>query len=108
MNAWLILLTIFLTALTLAGDVLIKYAIKSDVRAWLLFWSVVLWGVSPYGWYVVLKYERFAIVGAIFSIMSLVGLVIIGLCCFNERLTIKEWVGFSFGLLSIILLSGKI
>lgn len=108
MNNWILLLVVFLSIMLLTGDYCIKYAVgKSN---WLMFLVLagLLWCASIYGWFYTLKENRIAIVGMLFSVVSLIGTVLIGIIGFHERLSITEWVGLAFGIISAILLSGKI
>lgn len=108
MNLGILFLTIFLTGVLLAGDYCIKWSVGSSHKVAFLVMAGFLWCSSIYGWYITVKDERIAIVGALFSVLSLVGTILIGIIGFNEHLTLKEWVGFSLGIVAVILLSGKL
>lgn len=108
MNTYLLILTVAMTLILLCGDYAIKKATQVTNPELLLWFTAVLWVLSIYGWYYIVRTERESIVGAMFSMLSLVGTVLIGIIGFNEQLTTKEWVGFSLGILAIVLLSGKV
>lgn len=108
MDGIILSLVVFLSFILLLGDYMIKYAVGKP--NWFVFLIIagVLWCSSIYGWYYTVKENRIAIVGMLFSIISLVGSVLIGIFAFNEKLTMTEWMGLAFGIMASILLSGKI
>ena len=108
MDGLVILVVVFMSLILLLGDFMIKYAVGKP--NWFVFLIIAgaLWCSSIYGWYYTVKENRIAIVGMLFSIISLVGSVLIGVLFFNEKLTVTEWVGLAFGITASILLSGKI
>ena len=108
MSGWMFLLVVFLTAMLLTGDYIIKFATTSQYPVIALMIAGLFWCLSIPGWYYTVKDERLAIVGMLFSVLSLVGTVLIGMVCFGERLNMKEWVGFCFAVAAAIMLSGKV
>ena len=108
MKTSILLLTAFLTCMLLAGDYCIKYAVGSNHKVAFLVLTGILWCSSIYGWYLTVLNERIAIVGGMFSLLSLLGTILIGIVGFNEHLNAKEWIGFAMGAGAIVLLSGKL
>jgi len=108
MNIGFIILLAFLTGILLSGDYCIKSATQSSCPVrWLLLASF-MWVASIPGWYYTMIKERISIVGILFSLMSLVGITLIGIICFKEHLSVKEWIGFGMAVISTILLAGKL
>lgn len=108
MPYWIIALVILLTGLLLAGDCFIKAATTKSNPIYYLVIAGTLWISSIYGWYWTVKEERLAIVGTLFSVLSLIGTAILGMTIFGETLSNKEWFGVGLGVISIFLLSGKL
>jgi drug/metabolite transporter (DMT)-like permease len=107
MNIWMMLLTVALTVETLVADYMIKVAIGHKYCQWLLAGAFIIWGVSVYGWYFIQKYERLSITGIVFSVVSLIGITLMGIFFFDEKLTTREWIGFSLALLATLFLGTK-
>ena len=107
MNPWMLTLTILLSVVSLIADYMIKAAVGHRFYQWLLAGAFLIWGASVYGWYYILKFERISITGVVFSVVSLIGITLMGIFCFNERLTVNEWVGFALALIATFLLGAK-
>ena len=107
MTPWMMFLAIALTLETLVADYMIKIAIGHKQCQWLLAGAFIIWGVSVYGWYYILKYERVSITGIVFSVVSLIGITLMGIVLFDEKLTTSEWVGFTLALIATFLLGAK-
>lgn len=103
-----LLFVVFLTGMLLAGDCFIKAATTKTNPLNFLIIAAILWVSSIYGWYWIAKTERLAIVGALFSVLSLVGIVLLGISIFHETMSTKEWVGVGLGVVATLLLSGKL
>jgi len=101
------LLVVFLTGMLLGGDYLIKFAVGSKHTIWYLIFAGILWCSSIYGWYYTVKDHRLAIIGMLFSVLSLIGTALIGTLLFNEKLSMTEWFGFVLAIIACILLTGK-
>ena len=101
-------MVVFLSSMLLLGDYLIKYAVGKSNYIFFLILAGVSWCLSIYGWYYLLKENRLSIVGMLFSVISIIGTVIISITFFNEKLTYLEWIGFGLAIISALLLSGKI
>ena len=108
MSNWMLLLIAFLSAMLLTGDYLIKYAVGRPNWWFYLIVAGIIWCLSIYGWFIADSQNRVAIVGMLFSVMSLIGIVLIGIFGFNEKLNTSEWVGFALAIVASILLSGKV
>jgi len=108
MSYSMLLFILLLTGMLLTGDCFIKGSTFKSNPIWFLIIAGLLWTVSIYGWYIAAKTERLAIVGALFSVLSLVGTVVLGMVIFKETLSIKEWIGVGLGIIATFLLSGKL
>jgi drug/metabolite transporter (DMT)-like permease len=104
----ILLLTIAMTSLLLAGDFFIKSSTQSSHPIKLLFIAAILWVSSIPGWNYLLTQHKLAVIGSLFSIMSVIGSLLIGMFCFHENLGSREWIGCSLAIISIILLSSKL
>jgi uncharacterized membrane protein len=108
MNFYMAVLVVFLTGVLLAGDYLIKSAVKSHHAVALLIVAAMLWVLSIPGWFYTLHGRNLSLVGMLFSVVSLIGSAMIGVLVFGETLSAKEWVGLVLGIVSAILLASKL
>lgn len=80
-----------LSAMTGLADVLVKKATVADnVGSPYLFLAALIFGGSAYGWFFVLKYINLATLGAIYSIITVLLLVMAGTLFFGEELDFSE------------------
>jgi hypothetical protein len=84
-----------------------KYATMVKNPIVFLLLAAGVWAISIPGWYWVLRIEKFAWTGMVLSMMSIIGSILIGLLIFHEKLSMTEWMGLGFALLSLFLLSNK-
>ena len=95
-----------LTMMLVSADYLIKKATTATNNFYqLMIAAVVLYAISPIGWYVVLSKYKLVSVGAIYSILTIVMLALIGFICFKERLSFREVAGLVLAFVSIALLT---
>ena len=109
-NAWQrllpLLVIIGLSILCVLADYLLKQASQSlqPFRTTQFYVSLVLYFASAVGWVYVLRHMNLAAAGAIFSVVVVAGLAIVGIVAFDERLTTSEFVGLGFAIASLLLL----
>ena len=97
---------ILMTSLLILADYLIKKAtISANHFTVLMSAAVMLYAISPFGWFYVLSSYKLVSVGAIYSIMTIVMLALIGVVFFHEHLSRQEMAGLVLAFLSIYLLS---
>lgn len=86
-----LLAVVALSALTALADVLVKKAAVDDnVVSPYLFLAAVIFGVSAYGWFFVLKYINLATLGGVYSLVTILLLVLAGIVIFGERLAVAD------------------
>ena len=100
-------MVIFLSAVLLAGDALVKQATVSKQYG-LCVLAGVLWVASIPGWYYVVNGHRLAMTGAVFAVVSIVGTTLIGIFAFHEKICASEWLGLVLAVASMVLLARKI
>lgn len=59
--------------------------------------------ISSLLWLYSLRYEDLSRASVIFILLSLVCLTLMGVICFNETLTILNWIGVGLAVISILL-----
>lgn len=85
------------TLLEVVGDVFFK-------KHW-LWWGMFFYTAGTFFWAYSLRFGELSKLIVIFSVLNLILAVLAGLFFFHESLTILQWVGVAFGLVSVILLS---
>ena len=74
---------------------------------WALFFTFILVDlISATAWLpAIFEKNQLSITGVIWSIVSLIATVLIGVLAFDEKLTLLQSIGLATGLVSVILLS---
>lgn len=95
-----------LSFLCILADVLLKRAALSpDALANRHFaLGTVLYAVSAFGWVYVLRFEKLATIGALYSIILIIGLAAVGVIGFHETLSEAEYVGLACAVAALVLL----
>jgi drug/metabolite transporter (DMT)-like permease len=102
----LYLLLIISTLGTLIGDIFGKlWIVKQKPLMWLL--AVSIYSIGAISYIQSLKYEGLIITSIIWHILSIIGVFIIGIVFFDEKITLLQSLGIGFGLLALILFSIK-
>lgn len=77
-------------------------------------WAIHDWGMLGFGigaityvcatllWATSLQSETLAKAGIIYGVISLIAGVLVGLLFFHEKLSVFNWLGFAFAIISII------
>jgi multidrug transporter EmrE-like cation transporter len=81
-----------------------KFAINPGWTLFLLFILVDI--ISASAWIpAIFEKSQLSITGVIWSVVSLIATVLIGVLIFNEKLTLTQTIGLAAGIVSVILLS---
>lgn len=90
---WAMLAVIALSILGVLGDLAVKRAADAGNPASpFLALGALIFGISAFGWYLAMRVLNLATVGAIYSIATLLLLVLAGTVIFGERLHTIEVV----------------
>jgi len=104
MNSYLFL--IFVIVLTISGDYALKYAsLKSSplVSGWFVL-GALLYGATAIGWIALMRTHDLAQIAVLYSSATIVALTLVGILSFGETLTMKQLIGLSAALLSVVLM----
>lgn len=99
---------IFLSILTVLGDFFIKLGAdsgKSVFQSKWFFAGALLYALSAFGWFYVMKYVKLSSLGVLYSITTALLLVAVGVFYFKESLNLYEVLGVVVALGSIFLLA---
>ena len=107
MRSYLILLAA--TGATLLGDYLIKLAgqtagglLSREFGA-----GLVLYSLPAVGWFYLMKSHSLALIGVTYSVSTIVLLAVLGTFVFKEQFGLRETVGVSLALLSVVTMSAR-
>lgn len=102
-----ILIVIFLSIVGVVGDFFIKLSGNGpkfiDTKWFIL--GFLTYASTTFGWFYVMKHIKLSSLGVIYSIATVLPIVVIGVFYFHERLNIYEIAGIITAIASIILLS---
>lgn len=101
------LIIVALSALTVAGDYFLKLA-SVQVRSFGTIWFYLgcgTYAITAFGWVFVLRHTKLAALGALYSLIVIILLALVGYFCFDERLSARELAGLAFACAAIGLLS---
>lgn len=98
---------ILLSMVSVAADYFVKRASESPhaLQSAYFVTGAAMFTVSAFGWVFVLRYVKLATIGAIYSVVTVIGLAVLELTIFNESFTPAEWLGMGLAISSLILLS---
>jgi drug/metabolite transporter (DMT)-like permease len=101
-----LLATLGLSLLCVAADYLFKLAseLPRPYRSPHFAVGVVLYGSSAFGWVYVLRHTKLATVGALFCVVVVVLLAVVGVFAFRESLSTSELIGLGCAVAALILL----
>jgi multidrug transporter EmrE-like cation transporter len=101
-----LLATIALSLLCVLADFLLKQASQAaqPFKTTQFSLSLALYIVAAVGWVYVLRHMNLAAAGAIFSVVVVLCLAIVGIFAFQERLTTAEFIGLGCAIASLVLL----
>ena len=92
--------------LSLLADVLLKRASDSNGTKPLLM-GVVLYMINAVFWFIAYKYSKFSTVGVVYSLLTIFASIGVGIIMFRDRIVFREVLGIVFGIIALVLLSGK-
>ena len=69
--------------------------------------AVILYALSPFGWFWILNRNKLLTVGALYSVFTVSVLALMGYFIFGEKISSREGTGLILALASIILLSSR-
>ncbi|MEK7181054.1 MAG: hypothetical protein AAB738_01815 [Patescibacteria group bacterium] len=102
-----LVLVLAITIFTVWGDSFLKKA-GNHINFFLnreFLLGFVIYAATAFLWVFVYKYAKFSISGAIYSVLSLITFVVLGVGMFGEKLTGIEVVGLGMGVGSLVILS---
>jgi drug/metabolite transporter (DMT)-like permease len=104
-NTTLILLTI--TGLTLVGDYCIKIASAQShgLTSSTFVIGLILYGLPAIGWFLLMRDHSLAVIGVFYSASTILMLAAMGYFVFNEQIGLREGVGLSLAVASVIVMS---
>lgn len=99
------LITVLLALAAVAGDGFLKVASESPrpFLCWQFLAGFLIYGLTAFGWVVVMPHLKLAYIGVIFCLTMVLSLCILGLF-FGEKLNSTEWLGIGLAAASLILL----
>lgn len=103
---FVLIVVIIGTLISLVGDTFFGYSAKSG-SGYNLPWFLVGWfiyGLSAIAWVISYKYEKFAIVATLYSVVLVLFSVLIGYLFFKEKLSPGQFLGVILGFISVFLL----
>jgi len=101
-----LILTIALALVCVAADYLLKRASATE-HPFTTHWFAVgclLYVISAVGWVTVFRHAKLATVGAVFSIVVVILLAVVGVFAFHENLSAKEVLGLACAVAALTLL----
>jgi len=101
-----LLVTVGLSLLSVFADFLLKRASASPqpFSRWPFAGAVFIYAASCFGWIYVLRHLKLATIGAIYSVLIVGLLAVVGITVFRESLSYSECVGLAAAVAALILL----
>ncbi len=96
-------LIIIAVSFEIFADVLFKKWANSN-RFYFILIGLIIYLIGTLFWAFSLRYEFISKAGSIFVLLNLIGLSLVGLLIFNEKLSVLNWIGIFLGLISILLI----
>jgi len=97
-----IIIVLAFSVLTVIADILIKRASdKSQLLSISFAVGALIYGLSAFGWFYALKSLKLATLGGIYSLTTVVLIVLSGVVFFGERLNTAEYAVVVMSLISI-------
>ena len=97
---------VLLTIYTVEGDYFLKRASMHPSRYWNVDFliGIFIYASTAFIWVMIYRSTKFSISGVLYSIISLIVFVIIGVAMFGDKLSWLEFMGVALGLGSIVIL----
>lgn len=101
-----LLATVGLSLVCVGADYCLKRAGESDhpFRTRVFAAGTTLYALSAFGWVYVLRHAKLATVGALYCVIVVVMLAVVGVVAFRESLSIPELLGICCAVAALILL----
>ena len=101
-----ILITIGFSAVGVIGDYFLKLASQqaSPLRSSWFYIGFAVYASTAFGWVIVMKHLKLAVVGVVYSVAMIVLLTAVGAIGFGESLGPREITGVILAVASIVLL----
>ncbi len=101
-----ILITIGFSAVGVVGDYFLKLASQqaSPLRSSWFYIGFAVYASTAFGWVIVMKHLKLAVVGVVYSVAMIVLLTAVGAIGFGESLGPREITGVILAVASIVLL----
>lgn len=102
----ILLLSLGLSVITIFGDFLLKNAsLKSGSGGWLLLIiGCVLYGLTGLGWFFLMREAKLSTLGVIYSVAMIIGLTVLSVFIFREKITPMEIVGVVLAIVAVMIL----
>lgn len=96
-----------LSIITVFGDALIKYAsTQKSFTGWpMLICGAVIYGLTGFGWFFVMREIKLSTLGVLYSVSCVVLLTLVSIFYFKEAISPMEIFGISMAIGSLIILS---
>lgn len=100
-----VLITVFLALVAVASDGFLKVASESPrpFANWHFVAGFLIYGLTAFGWVIVMPHLKLAYIGVIFCLTMVLGLCALGFY-FGETLQPREWLGVGLAVASLVLL----
>lgn len=104
-----VLLTVALSGISVIADYFLKRASAEPdwFRSVHLYAGMLIYAVMCIGWVFVLRHIKLASVGAIYSVVLVILLAIVGVAVFKETLSLPEYIGLACAIAALVLLGGS-
>ena len=104
MSSYLLLTTII--ALTIAGDIALKYSTTSEAAQYNynLFIGIALYSATAIGWAKLMRTYELIDIAVLYSSATIILLSAVGVLMFGEQLSIRRTIGVCLALASILLI----
>jgi multidrug transporter EmrE-like cation transporter len=100
-------LAVILSLLTILGDILIKNSsLKDNFIGWkLLVIGSIIYGLTAFGWFFVMRSIKLSTLGVWYALFCMLGLTLISVFFYQEKLNIIEVIGIILACISVILMA---
>lgn len=101
-----LIVTVILAMIGVLADTVIRISGSGAkfIELKLFIIGAVLYCITAFGWFYVMKYLKFSTIGVFYGISSLLILTIVGVVFFKESLNMYEMIGIGLAIISMILL----
>lgn len=108
MNSYLFL--VFVIVVTIFGDYSLKYAslkVSPFVSGWFIL-GALLYGTTSIGWIALMRTHDLSQIAVLYSSGTIVALSLVGIISFGETLSMRQIIGLSAALFSVILMQSDV